>query len=214
MNTKQLDELAILRKQIWKQEVPRNKQEKHADIVMTGIDQNIQTLILEKMPIKTITTSLFYFWITLDAPMHGVKFEELHEIDLPSILHLVINTVTAKLDKLPDCDSEDKLKDFSAIVDNLKSTISEDYFEINLTKDEIRQTTEQINLKIHTTTSQFLKDNIHPMIASNVLFSRWLRLSTLTKFVPEIYYQKIEHYFTEVIANVRKKLPQLVQQSL
>ena len=214
VSTKPLDELATLRKQIWKQEVPRNEQEKDAAIVMAGIDQDITILILEHMPIKTITLSLFYFWMTLDAPMHGVKIKKLQEIELTSIFTLVINTVKSALDKLPDYDGEHKLQEFGEMVDMLKSSLSEDYFEINLTKDEIRRTTEKINLKIHTTTSQYLKDNIHPMIVSNVLFSRWLRLSTLTKFVPESCYQKIEHYFTEVITDVRKSLPQLFQHGL
>lgn len=207
-----LDELAKLRRQIWKQEVPENEQEEHAAIVMVGIDQAVTDLILAEMPIKTIIASLFYFWMTLDAPMHGVKIEKLQEIELPSMVDSVINIVKSTLDKLPDY-STDNLQNFGAIMDMLKSNISEDFFEMNLTQDEIRRTTEQINFKIHSTISQYLKDAIHPMIVSNVLFARWLRLSTLNEFVSESYYQKMEHYFMEVIAEVRKNLPQLFQRS-
>lgn len=207
-----LDELATLRRQIWKEEVPRNEKEKHAAIVMAGTDQVITALILEHMPIKTITASLFYFWMTLDAPMQGVQIEKLQEVELPSMLDFVVNIVKSTLDKLSDY-STDKLEDFGAMIDMLKSNISEDYFEFNLTQDEIRRTTEKINFKIHSNICQYLKDGIHPMIVSNVLFARWLRLSTLTKLVPESYYQKIEYYFTEVIAEVRKNLPQLFQHS-
>jgi len=53
------------------------------------------------------------------------------------------------------------------------------------------------------------KDDIHPIIVANVLFSRWIRLSTITSYVSEAYSQKIEHYFIEVIAEARKNLPQL-----
>jgi len=53
---------------------------------------------------------------------------------------------------------------------------------------------------------------IHPAIVANVLFSNWIRLSTMHACVSEEYYQKIEFYFVEIINAVRKQIPVLFGQ--
>ena len=52
---------------------PITKKEKEAAIVMTSIEKVLHNLIMEKIPCKIIFLSLFHFWITLEAPMRGVK---------------------------------------------------------------------------------------------------------------------------------------------
>ncbi len=58
-----IEEVIQLQQQIRSKEPPPcNEKEEHAAIVMVGVDQDIQGLILDGMPIKTIVVSLFYFW--------------------------------------------------------------------------------------------------------------------------------------------------------
>jgi hypothetical protein len=42
--------------------------QKQAAITMAEIEKSIIELIMEKMPVKIIFASLFYFWLRLEAP--------------------------------------------------------------------------------------------------------------------------------------------------
>ena len=55
--------------------------------------------------------------------------------------------------------------------------------------------------------SEWLQKSYHPEIISNVIFCYLIRVSTLNTSVDEKNHQKIEFYFSEIIAAIRKLVP-------
>ena len=97
-------------------------------------------------------------------------------------------------------------------LDQIKSLLSDNDIDKPLSPDELAYQATVVNTRIHTITSDLLQKGTHPQILGNVLFSNWLRLSsTLGNNISESYYQKMEHYFGEIIQAVRDAIPRLFQ---
>lgn len=105
------------------------------------------------------------------------------------------------------------MKILGKTVDQLKANFLEGAFNDSLSHRELITHTEAINTRIHTVTSNLLKQSVHPEIVSNVLFGSWLRILNLHASIGEAYHQKMEFYFTEVIDAARKQVPLLFQES-
>ncbi len=191
---------------------PITKKEKEAAIVMTSIEKVLHNLIMEKIPCKIIVLSLFHFWITLEAPMRGVKNDS--SDNLPpykegAILE-IIEIIVKMLKKLPQYNETKSKKNLGKVINSLKSKMSADELDnVNLPLDELIAKTTRVNEKIYGNICELLKKSFHPVIIANVLFGNWVRLSTIGNNVPEESYQKIEYYFIEIIEEVRKHIPNL-----
>ena len=191
---------------------PITKKEKEAAIVMTSIEKVLHNLIMEKIPCKIIVLSLFHFWITLEAPMRGVKNDS--SDNLPpykegAILE-IIEIIVKMLKKLPQYNETKSKKDLGKVINSLKSKMSADELDnVNLPLDELITKTTRVNEKIYGNICELLKKSFHPVIIANVLFGNWVRLSTIGNNVPEESYQKIEYYFIKIIEEVRKHIPNL-----
>ena len=51
--------------------------ERQAAVAMAEVEKCINDLIMEKMPIRVIFLSLFYFWLKLEAPLRDVSEKKL-----------------------------------------------------------------------------------------------------------------------------------------
>ena len=191
---------------------PITKKEREAAIVMASIEKVLHNLIMEEIPCKIITLSLFHFWITLEAPMRGVKNDS--SDNLPpykerAILE-IIDIIVKMLKKLPQYSETKTKKDLGKVINSLKSKMSVDELDnVNLPRNELIAKTTRVNEKIYGNICELLKKSFHPVIIANVLFGNWVRLSTIANNMPEESYQKIEYYFTEIIEEVRKHIPNL-----
>ena len=76
----------------------------------------------------------------------------------------------------------------------------------NVPQDHVEYQSTRVNTAIHTLTSDYLKQDYHPEVIANVLFSQWLRLSVLYG-VSEQEWQKMNHYFIEILTAVRNYIP-------
>ena len=188
------------------------KKEKEATIVMASIEKVLHNLIMEKIPCKIIVLSLFHFWITLEAPMRGVKNDSSGNLPAykeKAILE-IIDIIVKMLKKLPKYNETKTKKDLGKVINILKSEMSAHELDnVNLPRNELIAKTARVNEKIYGTTCELLKKSFHPVIIANVLFGNWVRLSTIGNNMPEESYQKIEYYFTEIIKEVRKHIPNL-----
>ena len=190
---------------------PVTLQEKQAAITVAEFEKCVHDLIMEKMPIQIIQASLFYFWVILEAPMRGVNQHKIDNWSMPldESINKIMYIVKTTLNSLPDQKQTTEMQEFGDTVSVIKENIPNDYFDLHLSREESILYTNHINTRIHTVTSNFLKQSFHPEIVSNVMFSRWLRITTMHSSVPEAYYQKMEYYFKEVITAARNYVPKL-----
>jgi len=79
----------------------------------------------------------------------------------------------------------------------------------NVPEDQVEYQSIRVNTAIHTLTSDYLKQDYHPEVIANVLFIQWLRLSVLYG-VSEKEWQKMDHYFVEILAAVRNYIPTII----
>lgn len=209
---KQIDDLFDLSQKLKaKESGPTNLREKQASIIMSNFDQCVHDLIIESAPLSILHASIFYFWAVLEAPMRNVDQKKINQgiIPLDQAIQKIMMTVQQTLQSLPELEPSCDLKEFGNTMNEIKSHITDDYFERPLSNEELFFHSNHINTKIHTLTSNFLKQGFYPEIVSNVMFSRWLRLTTIHASVPEAYYQKMEHYFTEIMDAVRQCISSL-----
>lgn len=77
-------------------------------------------------------------------------------------------------------------------------------------QDLVEHQSAKVNTAIHTLTSDYLKQNYHPEIIANVLFSGWLRLSVFYG-VSEKEWQKMDHYLVEILTAVRSYIKTIIK---
>ena len=103
------------------------------------------------------------------------------------------------------------MKKLGTRVNIIKSLVPDSEIDRELSPDELRRQVTIVNTRIHTATVNFFKQSFHPEIIANVLLGYWIRVSTMNRYVPESYYQKMEYYFDDVRKAVRAYLPVLFQ---
>ena len=184
------------------------KFQKQTAIIQAGLEKLLIELMMENMAIKVLLMSLFYFWFTLDAPLRVAEPALLDDYspfdEMENIIHLVKATTLA----LPYPELSSELKLLNAKMQSLKSYFSDPASFDEVPQDQIAQQSDRVNTAIHTLTSSYLKQGYHPEIIANVLFSQWLRLSVFYG-VSESDWQKMDHYFVEILTAVRQYITTL-----
>ena len=75
----------------------------------------------------------------------------------------------------------------------------------NVSQENVKQHTEQVNEAIHSLTCDYIKQDIHIEAITNSLFSHWLRLCVFFG-VSESEWQKMDYYLPETLKAVRQYL--------
>lgn len=213
MNLEQkIEKIVILSQAIHAQEpLPTTISEEQAAIAMAKISECVIDLLMEGMPVQVVEHSLFYFWLHLEAPLRHVSEEQVNQQFLADAVEQIVTIIKTVLDNLPDYSPTLEMQRLGKEINDLKSYITGRALD-HLSANELVSVVENVNMRIHTVSSNLLMQSFHPEIIANVLFSYWLRTSTIQSYVSEKYYQKMEFYFCEIIAEVRKQIPLIFQQ--
>jgi len=179
--------------------------QKETAIVQAGIEKLLIELMTEGMATKVILMSVFYFWFTLDAPLQGINQEGLDDCTPFEEMDNIIQLVKSTTDSLPDPDLSPALKELNSKMQLLKSNLPDPESLDEVSKDIVSHHSNKVNTAIHTLTSDYLNQDIHPEVIANVLFSQWLRLSVFFG-VSEKKWQKMDYYFTDIITTARDYL--------
>jgi hypothetical protein len=206
-----INEAIKLSEQIQSKEPPAfTDLERQSAITMANIDRVVTDLIVEEMSPKIIVTSMFYFWLKLETSILGMDEKEFtKKIELLKMYPAIIKKIRGVIAELPDTEEMSEKIDLGNKLDLLKSFITIEYLEPDLPQRQLISQTEKINTRVYGFVSELLMQNFHPMIISNILFTRWVRLSTLHDSISEKLYQKIEYYISDVTKAVRKYIPSL-----
>jgi len=180
--------------------------QKETTIVHAGLEKLLIEMIMEKMEIKIILMSLFYFWFTLDAPLRGVKPEWLEGYSPFDEMINIIALVKKIVQSLPEPEWSPDIKELNAKMELLKTHLPHPASFDEVPQNKVEEQSVKVNTAIHTLTSDYLKQGHHPEVIANILFSQWLRLSAFYG-VSENAWQKMDHYFVEILTAVRNYLP-------
>ena len=189
------------------------KFQKESAIVQAGLEKLVIELILEHMEVKIIYMSLFYFWFTLDAPLRGISRKSLNKLSIFEEIGNIVSLIRKTTFELPDPEFSSNLKMLNSKMESLKSILPSPEDFDNVQEDQVQYQSTRVNTAIHTLTSDYLKQDYHPEIVANVLFSQWLRLSVFYG-VSEKEWQKMDYYFVEILAAVRGYMPTIIKTSV
>ncbi len=193
-------------------EIPHaiTKFQKETMIVQAGLEKLLIELMLEHMEVKVIYMSLFYFWFTLDAPLRGIPSESLNKLSPFEEIGNIVSLIRKTAFELPDPEFSADLKMLNSKMQSLKSNLPSPEDLDRVPQDLVEHQSAKVNTAIHTLTSDYLKQNYHPEIIANVLFSGWLRLSVFYG-VSEKEWQKMDHYLVEILTAVRSYIKTIIK---
>ena len=179
--------------------------QKQMAIAKAGIEKVLIELMNQGCAIKIILMSLFYFWFTLEAPLHAQNPEAINEED--PFLHMgnIIELVKKTASTLPEPELSPEIQVLNQKMQQLKKYMPNPESLDTVPQEQVENQAANVNTTIHAVTSEYLKQDFHPEAVANALFSHWLRLSVFFG-VPESYWQKMDYYFKEIMEATRHYL--------
>jgi hypothetical protein len=178
-----------------------NDFQKQISIAHAIIEKKLIELMMQKYSIKIMLMSLFYFWFTLEAPLHMTDPESIDNKD--AFLHMaaVIEIIKNTIRSFPNPKLTPEIKALNEKMQLLKSHLPHPE-ELDKAPENIEQQTAHINATIHSITSEILKQDIHLEAVAIALFSHWMRLSVFFG-VSESDWQKMDYYLSDIMKAVR-----------
>jgi hypothetical protein len=179
--------------------------QKQMAIAKAGIEKALIELMNQGCAIKIILMSLFYFWFTLEAPLHAKNPEHINEED--PFLHMgnIIELVKKTAGTLPEPELNPEIHLLNQKMQQLKKYMPDPKSLDRFPQERVENEAANVNTTIHTLTSEYLKQDFHPEAIANALFSHWLRLSVFFG-VSESHWQKMDYYFKEIMGETRHYL--------
>lgn len=178
--------------------------QKQVRIAQAGAEKKLIELLMQGYSIKIILMSLFYFWFTLEAPLHADNPESIDGEDAFSHMGSVIDLVKNTVRSLPNPKLTPEIKALNEKMQLLKRYLPHPE-DLDKPPENLEQQTAHINTTIHSLINEFIHQNIHPEAIAIVLFSHWMRLSVFFG-VSESDWQKMDYYLPDILKAVRDHL--------
>lgn len=192
---------------------PVTEFQKKSAIFSAALEKCVMDLLIDEVPIKTALMSLFYFWFTLEQSILEAT-DNIHSDDLNPMEEMTdfIQLMKDITTELPEPEFSEDIKAL-----NQKMQAAKD---ANLSPEDADKVGDHINVvavvekangAIHGLTGEYLQNDYDPEIIANVLFHRWLHCSVFFG-VSESRWQKMDHYFSELMTAARARLKDISQQ--
>jgi hypothetical protein len=201
-----LNEIRFLSEKTHAQSPPAfNDFQKQIVVTQARIEKTIIDLLMQKYSIKVILMSLFYFWFTLEAPIHTNDPKSMDDED--AFLHMIpiIELIKNTVQSLSQPTFTPELKALNEKMQLLKSYLPHPEVLDKEIPENIKQQTSHINTTIHAIISSFIKQDMPLEAITIALFSHWMKLSVFFG-VSESAWQKMDYYFSDILKVVRKYL--------
>lgn len=181
---------------------------KQAAIIQAEAQNMVVGLIHNGVRLKVIFSCLLYFWLKTEALLQNISEDQFNKwpTRIDQIAIKIIRTISATVNNLPDVKQTQDLKELGEHVELMKSMLPDEE-EIYVSEKEFAKQVKKTNINIFIVMSAWLQKSYHPEIISNVIFCYLIRVSTLNTHVDEKNHQKMEYYFSEIIAAIRKLVP-------
>ena len=155
--------------------------------------------------------STFYFWFTLEAPIHGADDAFLDNADPFLYMGQIIELVKTTTHSLPTPDLSNEIHALNDALQKLKKHIPAPETLDHVNEDKAHLQVNTINNEIHSAIGVLLQQKMHQEAISNALFSHWMRLSVFFG-ITEQQWQKMDYYFPEIMQKVRQYIQSLIKQ--
>ncbi|MDA0911388.1 MAG: hypothetical protein O2809_07535 [Proteobacteria bacterium] len=174
------------------------------------LEETLIGLVSKGFEIKIVLMSTFYFWFTLEAPIHGASEQFMDSTDPFVYMGDIIELVKTTSHSLPPPDLSKDIHALSDALQKLKKHIPnpETLDQVNEEKAHLQANT--VNEEIHNAIGILLNRRLHPEAISNALFSHWMRFSVFFG-VTEQQWQKMDYYFPEIMKKVREYIQSLIK---
>lgn len=203
-----LSEIHQLSEKTYSQKLPAiNAFQKQIAKTHAGIEKTLIELLNQELEVKIVLMSVFYFWFTLEAPLHAGAPESTENENPIAHMQPIIELVKKTVELLPTPELSPEIRALNKKMQLLKSYLPRPEILDNVSQENVKRHTEQVNQAIHSLICDYIKQDIHIEAITNSLFSHWLRLSVFFG-ASESEWQKMDYYLPEILIAVRKYLPE------
>lgn len=176
--------------------------DKRNALLMASYEKMLTDLVSQNFELRVIQDSLYYHWFFLEAPLHGAHPSWVEDENPWSHMQALMDLVIATVNKLPDPDLPREILDLNEKMQLLKAGLPSPLELDKISQEKLNEQSEKVDPRIHGLTCDFLKQKIPIDEITNVMFYYLLRYCTISGFA-EHEWQKMNYYFSTIIANVR-----------
>ncbi len=193
-----LKEIHILSERAHQQAVsPLNNFQKHFFMAKMEIENELIRLVSQGGAIKIVLMSIFYFWFDLALSFID-KDKEVCQEETFSHMSAIIDVVKDLIRKKPTPTLSQEVIALNKKMQKLKEYMPDPESLDKVSKETVREQTEEVNTVIFNAIEKCIQKNIHPKAIANALFNYWLRFSVFFG-VSERDWQKMDYYFVDIL---------------
>lgn len=181
---------------------PQNAGERQAEFVINSVRETIVGLVMQGVTPRTLDIALFYHWLrltTLRRGMTDARFQALAS-DMEAVMGPLVSRLQEMAPALSDSGPTGEMREIGILVQHVKDWFAAAARE--LSRAEIERHADMTNRAAFGLVTEFLNNDISPVLVENAFLYFWLRASTLNANVAETFFQKLERNWDEVVKRV------------
>ncbi len=206
-----LSDLNAIHKDVHKDDPPPlNENQRHAQIILSNLEQTVMELVLNDVSPSILENSLFYFWIRLTTWNHGFgeKIFESWTSNMETIMKSIADFILKAEKEIKDNGPTILMEELGQKVQILRKYVN-DMYKDNLSRVELKRQTKKAMRSISSLVNDFMEQELHPVLVEKALLYYWFRMSVLRENVSESFFQKMERNWDIVFNHIYKVVDNL-----
>jgi len=192
---------------------PRDGREHQAEFVINSVREAILGLVMQGVTPTTLEIALFYHWLRLTTLRRGMTEAQFNVFSgqLGTVMGPLVQKLQAIEPTLPDAGPTDAMRDMGLMIQQVKDLFAA-AANRTLLQADIERHADLTNRTAFALVTEFLQNDINPILVENVLLYFWLRTSTINANVAETFFQKLERHWDAVIERITPFMDELLRQ--
>jgi hypothetical protein len=184
---------------------PTNEAERQAQFVFDHYKTGIAGLFLKGIAPHIIEPALLYHWLRWATINHGLsedKFDALTK-RLDAVLEPLTSLLRGMGEAFEDEGPTPEMRELGETVQRARDLYGGSLQQLpSMSYEERYRQTDLTNREIFRLTRECLERPINPALIESAFLYYWARVSTINAGVPEVFFQKLEHHWPEVVEGV------------
>ena len=191
---------------------PKDEGEQQAAFVINSVREAILGLVMQGVTPRTLEISLFYHWLRLTTLNRGMSDEQfsVFSSNMGAVMGPLIKRLQEIEPTLPDIGPTENMQEMGVMIQQIKDLFAASAAR-ELSRAEIERHADMTNRAAFGLVSEFLDNEINPVLVENVFLYFWLRTSTINANVAETFFQKLERNWEEVVGRIRPFMDDLLR---